>query len=49
VIDPKQSYDLHVSGVFSSTDPSSLIRFLRSRRDLRVTESASEIRVTKNN
>jgi len=36
---------LHISGVFSSTDPASLIRFLRDRPGLRVTEVAAEIRV----
>jgi transmembrane sensor len=39
----------HISGVFSSTDPESLIRFLRERSGVRVTETASEIRVAKNN
>lgn len=38
---------LHVSGVFSSTDPASLIRFLRDRPGLRVTETSTEIRVSK--
>jgi transmembrane sensor len=36
---------LHISGVFSSTDPASLIRFLRDRPGLRVTETPTEIRV----
>jgi transmembrane sensor len=38
----------HISGVFSSTDPASLIRFLRGRPGLRVVESASEFRIEKN-
>jgi transmembrane sensor len=37
----------HISGVFSSTDPASLIRFLRERPEVQVTETASEILVTK--
>lgn len=45
VIDPNHTYDFHISGAFSSADPSALIRFLRARRDLRVVETASEIRV----
>lgn len=32
-----------IDGVFSSTDPTSLIRFLQSRRDMRVIESDSKI------
>jgi transmembrane sensor len=42
-------YNFHISGVFSSTDPTSLIRFLRQRPGVKVTETASEIRVARNN
>jgi transmembrane sensor len=49
VIDKDEHYDFHISGVFSSTDPSSLIRFLQARRDLRIIETETEIRVGKNN
>ncbi|HEX4240248.1 MAG TPA: FecR domain-containing protein [Steroidobacteraceae bacterium] len=38
----------HVSGVFSSTDPASLIRFLRARPELHLVETESEIRIEKN-
>jgi ferric-dicitrate binding protein FerR (iron transport regulator) len=39
--------DFHISGVFSSTDPDSLIRFLRERPGVKVSETSSEIRITK--
>jgi transmembrane sensor len=45
VIDPSALETLHVSGVFSSTDPASLIRFLQDRPSLRVTETPTQIRV----
>jgi transmembrane sensor len=47
VIEPSALGDLHISGVFSSTDPASLSRFLKERPGLRVTETATEIRVEK--
>jgi hypothetical protein len=34
-----------VSGVFSSTDPDSLIRFLQQRPGVKVTKTASQIRI----
>jgi transmembrane sensor len=37
----------HVSGVFSSTDPTSLLRFLRAQRGIRVVETDMEIRISK--
>jgi ferric-dicitrate binding protein FerR (iron transport regulator) len=43
--DPVQ--DFHVSGVFASNDPASLIRFLRERPGIRVTETDTEIRITR--
>lgn len=47
VIDRSALGDLHISGVFSSTDPTSLIHFLRQRPGLRITETAAEIRIEK--
>lgn len=47
VLDPSVLGSLHVSGVFSSTDPASLIRFLRDRPGLRVIETPTQIRVEK--
>lgn len=37
----------HLSGVFSSTDPGSLIQFLRDRPGLRVVETPTEVRIEK--
>lgn len=48
IIQDPDLYGFHISGVFSSTDPDSLIRFLRNRAGVRVTETNSEIRVAKN-
>jgi len=48
VIEDPTLYDFHISGVFSSSDPASLVRFLRERPGVRVTETPSEIRVSKN-
>jgi hypothetical protein len=44
IVDPKL-YGFHISGVFSSTDPDSLIRFLRQRPGVKVTETGGVIRV----
>jgi transmembrane sensor len=48
VIEDPGLYQFHISGVFSSTDPESLIRFLRERPGVKVTETDSEIRITRN-
>ncbi|HEX3849127.1 MAG TPA: FecR domain-containing protein [Steroidobacteraceae bacterium] len=47
VADPRLE-TFHVSGVFSSTDPASLIRFLRARPELHLVEMQTEIRIEKN-
>jgi transmembrane sensor len=47
VIEDSDLQAFYISGVFSSTDPASLIRFLRERPEVQVIETASEIRVTK--
>lgn len=49
VVQDADLYDFHISGVFSSTDPASLIRFLRERPGVRVIETASEIKVARKN
>jgi transmembrane sensor len=45
VIENAQLSDFHVSGVYSSTDPASLIRFLREQPGMQVTESDTEVRI----
>ena len=45
VIEDPQLYGFHISGVFSSTDPDSLIKFLRERPGVKVIETNGEIRV----
>jgi ferric-dicitrate binding protein FerR (iron transport regulator) len=37
--------DFHVSGVYSSTDPASLLRFLNEQPGVKVTEGENEIRI----
>jgi transmembrane sensor len=37
---------LRIDGVFLSTDPTSLVHFLRQRSDVRVTETDDEIQIS---
>ena len=46
ILDP-QLNDFHVSGVYSSTDPASLIRFLRAQPGVEVMETDLEVRIAK--
>jgi transmembrane sensor len=46
VIEGAQLSDFHVSGVYSSTDPASLIRFLREQPGFKVTEDDNEVRIS---
>ena len=39
--------DFHVSGAYSSTNPDSLLRFLRAQPGIRLIESDTEIRITR--
>jgi len=48
VIDHPELLTFHVSGVFSATDPESLISFLRARPGVKVTEEGATIHVAKN-
>ncbi len=47
VVKDAQLEDFHVTGVFSSTDPGSLLNFLRAQRGIGVEETGSEIRIVK--
>jgi transmembrane sensor len=47
VIEDPALDDFHVSGVYSSTDPASLVRFLRSQPGIDVIETDKEVRVTR--
>jgi len=48
VIEDPHALTFHVSGVFSSTDPDSLIRFLKQRPGVKVTETETKIRIEGN-
>jgi len=45
VIEDAQLSDFHVSGVYSSTDPSSLIRFLRDQPGIKITDNENEVQI----
>jgi transmembrane sensor len=45
IIEGAQLSDFHVSGVYSSSDPASLIRFLRDQPGIKVTENGNEVRI----
>jgi transmembrane sensor len=47
VIEDRALDDFRVSGVYSSTDPASLVRFLRSQPGIEVVETDKEIRITR--
>jgi transmembrane sensor len=47
VIEDPRALTFHVSGVFSSTDPASLIRFLKQRPGVKVTETKSQVRIAR--
>lgn len=45
IIEGKELSDFHVSGVYSSTDPASLLRFLREQPGVRIIETDTEVRI----
>lgn len=47
VVENPQDFDFRVSGVFSSADIKSVVRFLQMRADIEVDESATHIRIRK--
>jgi transmembrane sensor len=46
VVHDAQLEQFHVTGIFSSTDPASLVRFLRAQPGIDVEETSSEIRIS---
>jgi transmembrane sensor len=46
-IDDRELEELRISGVYSSTDPASLINFLRSQNSIQVIESEKQVRVVR--
>lgn len=47
VVDAEGLDDLHISGTFPTTEPQMLASFLRGRPEIRVTETESEIRISR--
>ena len=47
VIDSTELSDFRVSGVYSSTDPASLLRFLREQPGIRISETDAEVRIAR--
>jgi transmembrane sensor len=47
VIQSPELYDFHITGIFLSTDPGSLLRFLQARPGIVITERDDEILVSK--
>jgi transmembrane sensor len=47
VIEDRALDDFHISGVYSSTDPASLLRFLREQPGIEVFETDDGVRITR--
>ena len=47
IIEDRTLDDFHVSGVYSSTDPASLLRFLRSQSHIEVIETDQDVRINR--
>jgi transmembrane sensor len=45
IIEGAQLSVFQVSGVYSSSDPASLIRFLRDQPGIKITENGNEVRI----
>ena len=46
-IDDRELQKIKISGIYSSTDPTSLINFLRSQASIRVIETDQQVRVVR--
>lgn len=47
IVSDPELIDFHVTGIFSSTDPASLLQFLREQPGIEVVEAGKEIRISK--
>lgn len=47
VIESPELHDFHITGTFSSSDPAPLLRFLKARPDIIVTEDQDEIHISR--
>ena len=47
IVEGKELSNFHVSGVYSSTDPTSLLRFLGEQSDIRIIETDTEVRIAR--
>jgi transmembrane sensor len=46
-VDDRELQNLKISGVYSSTDPTSLINFLRSQTSIRIIETEDQVRIVR--
>lgn len=47
IVDDEQMKELHISGVYSSADPQSFVRFLSTQPGVAVVETGSEVLITR--
>jgi ferric-dicitrate binding protein FerR (iron transport regulator) len=47
IVDDDELRKIKISGIYSSTDPTSLIKFLRSQTTIQVIETENQVRVVR--